>query len=218
MALSTFISTLATIFHSNTNNMNFYSEGLAVDYISLSLENISQTNEILKIAFHFSRALKFNFYFKYNQKIKSQHFDFKQEYNFLIEKYDSKFNWSGILIKFSGNNAKQFYKLLKRNKVNWNIFKNYSVSLNRFDLCYFRRNQFSQTSFDEFLLEARKQIQTSTNTRHISLKDSPDGKILKVNRRSNALHYRVYQKNDGVQFELEIKKRKTKSVHSFLFR
>ena len=71
--------------------------------------------------------------------------------------------------------------------------------------------------FDEFLVNSRSQIQNHTNTRHIRLQDFPDGKILKVNRRNNSVHYRVYQKDERVRFEIELKHRQTKLVQDYLF-
>jgi hypothetical protein len=72
-------------------------------------------------------------------------------------------------------------------------------------------------SFDEFLLDSRSQIQNNTNTRHIRLQDFPLGKMLKVNRRNNSVHYRVYQKDQNVRFEIELKHRQTKLVQDYLF-
>jgi hypothetical protein len=51
----------------------------------------------------------------------------------------------------------------------------------------------------------------------LKLQDFADGKMLKVNRRNNSLHYRVYQKNESVRFELELKHRQTKLVQDYLF-
>ena len=66
-------------------------------------------------------------------------------------------------------------------------------------------------------MDSRTQIQNHTTTRHIRLQDFPDGKVLKVNRRNNSLHYRVYQKDQGVRFELEFKHRQTQLVQNYLF-
>jgi hypothetical protein len=98
-------------------------------------------------------------------------------------------------------------------------FDEHSLSLGRIDLCFSRPNSSSQTikSFDEFLVNSRSQIQNHTNTRHIRLRDFPDGKILKVNRRNNSVHYRVYQKDQRVRFEIELKHRQTKLVQNYLF-
>ena len=51
----------------------------------------------------------------------------------------------------------------------------------------------------------------------MKLHDFPDGKMLKINRRNNSLHYRVYQKHERVRFELELKHRQTKLVQDYLF-
>ncbi len=52
---------------------------------------------------------------------------------------------------------------------------------------------------------SRKHIQNHTTTRQIKLEDFPDGKMLKVNRRNNSRHYRVYQTDESVRFELKLK-------------
>jgi hypothetical protein len=41
--------------------------------------------------------------------------------------------------------------------------------------------------------------------------------MLKVNRRNNSRHYRVYQRDETVRFELELKHRQTKLVQDYLF-
>lgn len=68
-----------------------------------------------------------------------------------------------------------------------------------------------------FLVDSRTQIKNHTKTRHIRLQDFPKGKVLKINRRNNSLHYQIYQKDEGVRFELELKPRQTKSVQDYLF-
>ncbi len=72
-----------------------------------------------------------------------------------------------------------------------------TLRLGRIDFCFSRPNDLNHTSklFDRFLVDSRSQIKNHTITRHIRLQDFPDGKILKINRRNNSLHYRVYQKD-----------------------
>lgn len=41
--------------------------------------------------------------------------------------------------------------------------------------------------------------------------------MLKINRRNNSFHYRVYQKDQTIRFELEFKNRQTKLVQDYLF-
>ena len=147
---------------------------------------------------------------------------FKKKYKVSIRQYTgSKGYWIGTRIIFSGKNAAYLYKLIKTQKFDWSIlkFNQQPLSLGRIDLCFFRTNYSSETtkSFDEFLVDSRSKIQNHTNTRHIKLEDFPSGKLLKVNRRNNSLHYRVYQKDQGVRFELELKHRQTKLVQDYLF-
>ena len=98
-------------------------------------------------------------------------------------------------------------------------FNQHSLSLGRINLCFFYPNDLNHTSklFDKFLIDSRRKIQNYTTTRHIKLQDFPDGKILKVNRRNNSIHYRVYQKDQTVRFETELKHRQTKLVRDYLF-
>jgi hypothetical protein len=99
------------------------------------------------------------------------------------------------------------------------MMNQHTLSLGRIDLCFSRTNGLNNTikSFDGFLVDSRSQIQNQTNTRYIKLEDFPDGKMLKVNRRNNSLHSRVYQKDERVRFELEFKHRQTQSVQDYLF-
>jgi hypothetical protein len=133
----------------------------------------------------------------------------------------SKGHWVWTQIIFSGKDAAYFYKLIKTQRFDWGLLKfdEHSLSLGRIDLCFSRPNDLNHTSksFDAFLVDSRSQIQNHTTTRHIRLQDFPDGKVLKVNRRNNSLHYRVYQKDQGVRFELEFKHRQTKLVQNYLF-
>lgn len=93
----------------------------------------------------------------------------------------------------------------------------YTLSLGKIDLCFYRTNGFNGTiqSFDAFLVDLQTKIQNQTTIRHIRLEDFPNGKLLKVNRRNHSLHYRVYQKDQGVPFEFESKHRRTKLVQNY---
>ena len=146
--------------------------------------------------------------------------DYRNRYDILIRQY-KKSHCIGTQIIFSEKDAAYFYKLIKTEKFDWSLLKFYehSPSLGRIDLCFSRLNSSSHTIklFDEFLVNSRSQIQNHTNTRHIRLQDFTDGKILKVNRRNNSVHYRVYQKDQKVRFEIELKHRQTKLVQDYLF-
>jgi hypothetical protein len=146
--------------------------------------------------------------------------DRRNRYNVSIRQY-RKSHWIGTQIIFSEKDAAYFYKRLKTPKFDWSFlkFNQQTLSLGRIDLCFSRLNDFNHTTklFDAFLVDSRRQIQNCTNTRHIKLEDFPDGKMLKVNRKNNSVHYRVYQKDQRVRFEIELKNRQTKLVQDYLF-
>ena len=140
---------------------------------------------------------------------------------FIHQSTGSKGYWIGTKSTLSIESASYFYKLLKTGKFDRSFlkFEKHNLSLGRIDLCFYRPNNWNHTSklFDAFLLDCRSQIQYRTNTKHIKLEDFPNGKMLKVSRKNNSRRYRVYQKDETVRFELELKHRQTKLVQDYLF-
>lgn len=193
------------------------SENLQLDWISFNLEGLIDPKIIA------GRLLKyFTPHVRMDDVPSIGYHGFKKKYKVSIHQYTgSKGYWIGTRIIFSGKNASYFYKLLKTGKFDWSLlkFEEHILSLGRIDVCFSRPNNWSHTSklFDTFLVDSRSQIQDHTTTRYMKLHDFPDGKMLKVNRRNNSLHYRVYQKNERVRFELELKHRQTKLIQDYLF-
>ena len=196
-------------------NINFNSEDLVVDWISFNLTGLID----IKLLTH--RLLPyFNVSVVTENQSQIYFSNCQNSYNALLRQY-RKTHWVGTQIIFSGKNGAYFYKLIKTHKFDWDIlnFDGHFLSLSRVDLCFSRSNDLNHTSklFDSFLVDSRSQVQNHTTTRHIKLQDFPDGKILKINRRNNSVHYRVYQKDEQTRFEIEFKHRQTKLVQSFLF-
>jgi hypothetical protein len=162
---------------------------------------------------------RFNSFITVDDQHRVRFSDPRNNYNVSLRQYNK--NWVGTQIIFSGKNAAYFYKLIKTQKFDWKILRvdQHTLSLGRIDLCFSRTNNPNDTmkSFDGFLVDSRSHIQNHTTTRYIRLQDFPDGKVLKVNRRNNSLHYRVYQKDEDIRFELELKHRQTKLVQDYLF-
>ena len=197
--------------------INLDSENLQLDWISFNLEGLIDPKIIA------GRLLKyFTPHVLMDDLPSIGYHGFKKKYKVSIHQYTgSKGYWIGTRIIFSGKNASYFYKLLKTGKFDWSLlkFEGHTLSLGRIDICFSRPNDWSHTSklFDTFLVDSRSQIQDHTTTRYMKLHDFPDGKMLKINRRNNSLHYRVYQKHERVRFELELKHRQTKLVQDYLF-
>ena len=199
------------------NVISLNSENLVVDWISFNLEGSMDPRII---------ASRFSKYFTphvlIDGKLGIGFHGFRKRYKVSIyQSTGSKNYWIGTTISFSGENADYFYKLVKTGKFDWSVLKlgQHNLSLGRIDLCFSRPNDLSHKSrsFDAFLVDSRRQIQDHTNTKHIKLQDFPNGKMLKVNRRNNSRHYRVYQKDETVRFELELKHHQTKLVQDYLF-
>ena len=198
--------------------LNFQFENLVVDWISFNIQGLPDPRRIANgLSKHFTPHVIID-----NVPTIGFH-GLKKKYKVSVRQYTgSRSYWVGTQIIFSGKDTAHFYKLIKTQKFNWKILMidQHTLSLSRIDLCFSRPNDLNHTikSFDAFLVDSRTQIQNHTTTRHIRLQDFPDGKVLKVNRRNNSLHYRVYQKNQGVRFELEFKHRQTQLVQNYLFK
>ena len=199
-------------------NISFESENLVVDWVSFNIQGLTSETGMKKIASHLSS--RFTPLIIIDNESRIEYCGLSNKYHVSLRQY-TKNNWVGTQVIFSGENAAYFYKLLKTQKFDWSIFKSdqHSLSLGRIDLCFSRTNDSNNTtkSFDAFLVDSRSQVQNHTTTRHIRLDDFPNGKMLKINRRNNSLHYRVYQKDEDVRFELEFKHRQTKLVRDYLF-
>ena len=198
--------------------ITFDLENLIVDWISFNINGLTSKDDVKRIASHLSSHFTPSIVMGDNSKIAFS--GFKNKYHVSLRQY-TQTNWVGTQVIFSGKNAAYFYKLIKTQKFNWRIFKvdQCTLSLGRIDLCFSIANGFNFTrkSFDTFLVDSRHKTQTQTNTRYIKLANFPEGRMLKINRRNNSLHYRVYQKNETVRFELEFKHRQTKLVQDYLF-
>ena len=119
--------------------------------------------------------------------------------------------WNGTVISFSGENATYFYKLIQQKSINLSVFP--SIRLGRLDLHYFRKakpkddisvNDFFESCYRKISQKKRRQI-------------SVQGPIFTIGNRKSSNFFRIYQKKDGVEFELEIKKTPLKSFQDLLF-
>ena len=196
-------------------NISFNSEDLVVDWISFNLAGLTDITLLTHRLLPY-----FNVSVVTENQSQIHSYNCRNSYNVLLRQYRKTY-WVGTQIIFSGKNGAYFYKLIKTHKFDWSIlnFDGHSLSLSRVDLCFSRSNDLDHTSklFDSFLVDSRSQVQNHTTTRHIKLQDFSNGKILKINRRNNSVHYRVYRKDEQTRFEIEFKHRQTKLVESFLF-
>ena len=203
------------------NRLSFESENLVVHWLEISIEGLYDLEEIQVLANYFDKKLEFNSTFRESDKRVSQS---------LISRPENKFNvlfvqtclkyWSGTKLIFSGENGAHFYKLVQQNKVNWKILKLGSLTLSRFDVYYFEKiNDSDESSVKYFLQDCVKNLEEKRKNISYSLSygKKRGGYLLRIGSRQSSKHLRIYQKRNGLEFELEIKKQETKKRESFLF-
>jgi len=193
----------------NQSKFSFESENLVVDYITLSLKNLSGLE--FEISQYLFRCLQFNCYKSLNKRTQQtllENIDNQAKVTFRSEMKEK----SKIQIQFAGKNAKKFYQLITLKKVNWNIFKKYQVTISRFDICYVRPHSdyFSDEELNQFFSACQKKLLPQYNNKRNVSFSQKKGKLLTINNRRGAkYYYRIYTKGLGpLRFELEFKQPK----------
>lgn len=198
--------------------MNFENNSLSVDYITLNLKN--GKNNIRKIAPYFYHYHRFNCY-SCDEKIgfnsKKPYLDLvnlEYKLEMVIVFNSNPVNRNTVLIQFSGLNSYHFYRILKTQKFNWEIFDLTDLSLGRFDICYIRSNQRIQKS--DLLLFYQRSAH-KFKKRYPNTIPKIIHTTLGLGTRTGDYFLRVYPTDDySLKFELEIKKYKAKQMTSFL--
>ena len=206
----------------NTNLLSFKTENLVVDYLTFNIPGSDNTESIAKYLFETfnfnstpvrgqNRITKSRFYLPRNQN----------EVSFRQLKYDpsSKSFWEGTIIHFSGKNAAKIYKIIQAQKFDWNILKLKNASLGRIDLHYFREYKTTDQNqqVENFMEKSCRRIHAKSKRRKANWRMESNGLVLRIGNRSSSNYYRVYQKSNGLQFELELKHQLVKSFQKLLF-
>ena len=196
---------------------NFQSENLVVDYISFNIKGSIDSKTIAKISTYLYQSFGFNSIIakKFNYKWKSKYlnYDHKNRFNVSFRHHEyhpeSKSFWVGTKINFSGNNAAQIYKIIKAQKFDWSIFEPYTLKLSRFDLCYFRKTKPNdkEETLKLFFNKCYQKICAKSKRNIAEYKQNSQGSILRIGNRKSPNYSRIYQRSNGLRFELEMKKR-----------
>lgn len=199
------------------SQLTFKNQGLKVDYIALNVRGLIDPKPIAKIARYFQL-------FGFNSQIKQGYADsfrtlgfeetnqFQVSFIRIIHPY-----WTGTIISLPAENAAYFYDLLQKHTFNLCILKEYSVNLGRFDIHYLRKLKANdQTDLIKTFLQESYQYAKSKG-RKVELQRNKKGSILRINDRKSSNYYRVYQKYDGLEFELEMKKDAIQSLQNLFF-
>lgn len=194
--------------------INFYSEDLKIDYLSLNLQ-FNNLSQIQKIADYLADTFgcKSTLLDQSTKLKKTLVESVKRNYlaSFIV---NSTKYWRGTTLCFKGNSAQLFYEDLKFKKLDWAVFDLDSTNLGRIDLCYDRELNSTDRDPHLFLENSCQTINEKNDKRHAKI--SEDGNILWIGKRSSSNYYRVYQKQNGLQFEPELKNQLVKSFQKFL--
>ena len=199
------------------NQLSFESENLVVDWIGFNIQGLIDPKPITNYLFHF--GFNSTLCFGSNRKQKTLCFNSKNRYQVYITVYKySKIYWDGIKIDFSGSNASQFYKLIKK-KIDWNIFQLAKLNISRFDLYYFQEIQLidQKDQLKKFFSNLMSELANIYKKNNFSLDRSTRGYISRIGNRKSSNFYRIYQTKKGLRFELEMKKKQIKKFSNLLF-
>jgi len=206
----------------NQTNLSFESENLVVDWIGF---NIQGSVDVQPIANYLFQSFGFNSTIANGSNGKEEYFiyDARNQFKVSFRQYDynpeSKKYWTGTKVIFSGKNASYLYRIIKAQKFDWNIFDLRYTSLSRFDLYYLRKSQISETHDQVaiFMEQSCQKIFTKSKRRKAKWGRETKGFILRIGGRTSSNYYRVYETNQGLKFELELKNELVKSFQKFLF-
>jgi hypothetical protein len=106
---------------------------------------------------------------------------------------------------------------MKYKKLDWSIFNFEDTNLGRIDLYYFRDLSESESGEQLELFLKNSCEKVNAKSKRASWKPTPRGRIMRIGSRQGSNYYRVYEKSNGLEFELEIKKEFVRSVQEFLF-
>jgi hypothetical protein len=202
----------------NQNSIKFEDHELKVDFLTLSMHNSTDENNIQKIAIYLFNSFGFNCFLSEGNTRKLSrplfHDITTKDTTIIRLNY-----WNRIVIEFPGKSGQKFYQLVRSHQVDWKFFQPAPLRLNRLDLCYDldKRDSFNLKEFDQFLLDSRRHILDFTRTRNVKLINNSRGLILGINKRSNARYFRVYETLSTIRFELELKKSALEHLQTSFF-
>ena len=94
-----------------------------------------------------------------------------------------------------------------------------NASLGRIDIHYFRQSEVTDQEYqiEHFMEKSCQRIRDKSKRRKAHWCQESNALVLRIGNRSSSNYYRVYQKHNGLQFELELKNQLVKSFQKLLF-
>jgi hypothetical protein len=197
--------------------INFYSEDLKIDYLSLNLQ-FNNLSQIQKMAGYLADTFgcKSTLLDQSTKLKKTLVESVKRNYSASFIINSTKY-WRGTTLCFKGNSAQLFYEVLKFKKLDWTVFDLDSTNLGRIDVCYDRKLNSTDRDPHLFLENSCQTINEKNDKQDAKL--SKNGRILWIGKRSSSNFFRVYLKpgRKKIRFEIEVKKDEVKKFQHDLF-
>ena len=196
----------------NQNKLTFNIENLNINWVGFNIESQINLEPIANCLF---KLLQFNLTIikKINGKWKSKSSNSARQKQFKVflkqHEYnpETKSSWVGTKIDFSGKNDIQIYKAMRAQKFDWNILKLKNASLGRIYIYYFRQSEVTDQEYqiEHFMEKSYHRIRDKSKRKKAHWNRELNALVLRIDNRSSFNYYRVYQKHNGLQFELELK-------------
>ena len=192
--------------------LNFQSQNLVVDYLTFKFQELHCDQN--KIA-NYLLDLGFNSYKQSGKLVKpiKENIFVNDNNKFAVLFVNDNSYWKGTSLHFTGKNSAYFYSLAKQNIIDWQIFE--KAKLGRFDLNYSRKNKGDKISSTDFMERCHKAVQKTE--RNVTLQKNSKGSILKIGNRASNHYFRIYENNDFLKFEYEMKGKFLLNIHELLF-
>uniref|UniRef100_UPI0030036CED hypothetical protein n=1 Tax=Cocconeiopsis kantsiensis TaxID=3082010 RepID=UPI0030036CED len=196
--------------------MNFKKHDIVIDWISYNIKDLT-LEETSPIAEYFF-SIGFNCQKQQKEKdIKYWFEKYENDYKVLFsEKVYARDFWSGVIISFSGYNAYKFYELIENHEFDWSVFDREITTLGLLDLHCLNDIPCKDSNPFDFLKQSYDYILKKSKKRTVKLENNT---ILRICKRTSYNYFRIYLKSDftQIEFELEMKKHKTKVFQDYLF-
>ena len=199
--------------------ITFKDANLVVDWISFHITGLLDPDSIASylVQFGFNSNLKETS----SEKFKVLFHNSQNQYQVVFVQSSQKF-WTGFTVSFSGKNATYFYDLVKNQTIDLATFDFSRTNFGRLDICYFRKTKSidQEKYLPSFFEQSKQKYLSDTHTKYAKLDYNSKpwiGWILRLGNRKSSNYYRVYQKDLGLQFELELKKSVLKPFQTFFF-
>jgi hypothetical protein len=187
----------------------FLEKKLNIDYLAFKLQDVKE-NKIPIIQEKFQQKFHYTLYPVYKERDLEKDSFRQKNVDKIYWRKVWKPTWKGIILHFPGKIADQLYTYIKNNGIPWRTFNipKEKVTLSRIDICYVKPISQWTTQSKEKLEEFYERSRKLPINKSVDIKHHANGaRELRICRRDSPSFFRVYSFDNGLKFELEMKKK-----------